>query len=116
MGSDSLLGSATDWKTEVDASGNPIYGRSGILGNSQEALQSALNNTLYFDDFGDFQSREDRQSGGQSAAGIDEVVANELNQDFSYVRSDLSSAYNRAGDPTDPPNRKLAFFYLISLS
>jgi hypothetical protein len=110
-GSDYLLVSATDWKTEVDGNGNPIYGRSGILGTSQEALQSSLNNTLYFDDFGDFQSREERQSGGQSAVGIDEVVANELNQDFSYARSDLSTAYNRAGDQTDTPNRKLDFFY-----
>jgi len=95
----------------VDASGNPIYGRSGILGTSLESLQSSLNNTLYFDDFGDFQGTDERASGGQSAVGIDEVVADELNQDFSYVRSDLSTAYNRAGDPTDTPNRKLEFFY-----
>ena len=43
--------------------------------------------------------------------GIDQVVANELNQDFGYVRSDLSTAYNRYGDQTDTPNRKLEFFY-----
>ena len=110
-GSDYLLVSATDWKFELDASGNPIYGRSGILGESLEALQSSLNNTLYFDDFGDFQGTDDRGSGGQSAVGIDQVVADELNQDFSYVRSDLSTAYNRAGDQTDTPNRKLDFFY-----
>ena len=35
------------------------------------------------------------------------MVANGLNQNFSYVRSDLSTAYNRAGDQTDTPNRKL---------
>jgi hypothetical protein len=110
-GSDYLLVSATDWKFETDAGGNPIYGRSGILGESLEALQSSLNNTLYFDDFGDFQGRDDRGSGGQSAVGIDQVVADELNQDFSYVRSDLSTAYNRAGDQTDTPNRRLDFFY-----
>ena len=110
-GSDYLLVSATDWKTETDENGNPIYGRSGILGDAPELLQSSLNNTLYFDDFGDFQNTTDRDSGGQSAVGIDEVVANELNQDFSYVRSDLSTAYNRAGDPTDTANRKLEFFY-----
>ncbi len=110
-GSDYLLVSATDWKTEVDANGNPIYGRSGILGTSLESLQSSLNNTLYFDDFGDFQSSEEIGSGGQSGLGIDQVVANELNVDFSYVRSDLSTAYNRAGDQTDMPNRKLDFFY-----
>jgi hypothetical protein len=110
-GSDYLLVSATDWKTEFDGAGNPLYGRSGVLGESLEALQSSLANTLYFDDFGDFQGADDRGSGGQSAFGIDEVVADELNQDFSYVRSDLSTAYNRAGDQTDTPNRKLDFFY-----
>jgi len=110
-GSDYLLVSATDWKTELDGNGNPIYGRSGILGTSLQSLESSLNNTLYFDDFGDFQSTDEVGSGGQSGLGIDEVVANELNQNFSYVRSDLSTAYNRAGDQTDTPNRKLDFFY-----
>ncbi len=110
-GGDYLLVSATDWKWELDDNGNPIYGRSGVFGASLEYLQSSLNNTLYFDDFGDFQNTDDRASGGQSAAGIDEVVADELNQDFSYVRSDLSTAYNRYGDPTDTANRTLDFFY-----
>ena len=110
-GSDYLLVSATDWKWELDGSNNPIYGRSGVFGASIEYLESSLNNTLYFDDFGDFQGMDEQRSGGQSSAGIDEVVADELNQDFSYVRSDLSTAYNRAGDPADTPNRKLDFFY-----
>lgn len=110
-GSDYLLVGAGDWKTEVDGSGNPLYGRSGILGTSLQALQSSVFNTLYFDDFGDFQGTDDRASGGQSAVGIDQVVASELTSDFSYVRSDLSTAYNRAGDPDDTPNRRLDFFY-----
>ena len=110
-GSDYLLVSATDWKTEVDGNGNPLYGRSGVLGDSLQALQSSLNNTLYFDDFGDFQSTAEVGSGGQLGLGIDEVVSDELNLDFSYVRSDLSTAYNRAGEQADTPNRKLDFFY-----
>lgn len=110
-GSDYLLVSATDWKWELDGNGNPIYGRSGVFGASIEYLESSLNNTLYFDDFGDFQGADEQRSGGQSSAGIDEVVADELNQDFSYVRSDLSSAYNQIGDPDDTPNRKLEYFY-----
>src|SRR2546428_6393218 len=110
-GSDYLLVSATDWKTELDGNGSPLYGRSGILGTSLQSLESSLNNTLYFDDFGDFQSRDEVGSGGQSGLGIDEVVANELNQNFSYAPSDLSTAYNRAGDQTATPNRKLDFFY-----
>ena len=110
-GSDYLLVSATDWKTEFDAAGNPLYGTSGLLGGSLQMLQSSLNNTLYFDDFGDYQRTDDRGSGGQSYAGIDEVVANELTDAFSYVRSDLSTAYNRMGDVDDVPNRRLDFFY-----
>lgn len=110
-GSDYLLVSATDWKSATDVNGNPIHGGSGIYGGSLEYLESSLNNTLYFDDFGDFQATDEQRSGGQSSAGIDEVVAEELNQDLSYVRSDLSSAYNRIGDPTDTPNRKLEYFY-----
>src|SRR5207248_4665387 len=92
-GSDYLLVSATDWKTELDSNGNPIYGRSGLLGTSQQEREASLNNTLYFDDFGDFQTTQESGSGGQSLVGIDEVVADELSQDFSYVRSDLSTAY-----------------------
>lgn len=110
-GSDYLLVSASDWKTATDPGGNPIHGGPGILGGSLEANESSLANTLYFDDFGDFQSTDELASGGQYAVGVDQVVADELNQDFSYVRSDLSTAYNRAGDPADTPNRKLEFFY-----
>jgi hypothetical protein len=110
-GSDHLLVSGTDWKTEFDGAGNPIPGRSGILGPSLQVLQASLKNTLYFDDFGEFQRTDNFGSGGQSAFGIDEVVADELNQDFSYVRSDLSTAYNRAGDPDQNTNRRLDYFY-----
>jgi len=110
-GSDYLLVSATDWKTETDSNGNPLYGRSGILGTSLQALEASLNNTLYFDDFGDFQSQEEGGSGGQVGLGIDEIVADELNADYSYVRGDLSTAYNRAGEQSDTPNRRLDFFY-----
>jgi hypothetical protein len=110
-GSDYLLVSAADWKTELDVNGSPIYGRSGVLGGSLEALQASLTNTLYFDDFGDNQRLDDRGSGGQSSVGIDEVIADESTLDFSYVRSDLSSAYNRYADPVETPNRRLEFFY-----
>lgn len=108
---DYLLVSATDWKTEFDSNGNPLYGRSGILGTSLQSLQAALNNTLYFDDFGDFQSTAEAGSGGQVGLGIDEVIADELNADYSYVRSDLSTAYNRSGEQADNVTRRLDFFY-----
>jgi hypothetical protein len=102
-GDDYLLVSASDWKGPA--------GGPGVLGGSNENLQAALANTLYFDDFGEQQRTDDRGSGGQSSDGVDRVVADELNQDFSYVRSDLSSAYNAFGDPAQEPNRRLEYFY-----
>lgn len=110
-GSDHLLVSASDWKSAQDVDGSPIHGGAGVLGPSLEYQESSLNNTLYFDDFGDFQSTNQIASGGQLAVGTDQVIADELNQSFSYVRSDLSTAYNRNGDPSDEPNRKLDFFH-----
>jgi hypothetical protein len=110
-GNDFLLVSAGDWKSATDANGDSIHGGSGIIGPSLESQESSLSNTLYFDDFGDFQSVNEIGSGGQLSVGIDEVVADELNATFSYVRSDLSSAYNRGGDPADTPNRELEYFY-----
>ena len=110
-GSDYLLVSAGDWKTTTDSNGNPIHGGAGILGDSLQFDESSLANTLYFDDFGDFQNTDETASGGQSYQGVDQVVADELNQDFSYVRSDLSTAYNRAADPADTANRALEYFH-----
>lgn len=110
-GSDYLLVSATDWKSATDGMGEPIHGGSGVLGPSLEANESSLFNTLYFDDFGDFQTTDELGSGGQLAVGVDQVIADQLSGDLSYVRSDLSTAYNRAGDPDDAPNRRLDHFY-----
>jgi hypothetical protein len=102
-GDDYLLVGATDWKGPA--------GGSGLSGDSAELLESSLHNTLYFDDFGDFQGTDEQRSGGQSYAGIDQVVANVMSDELTYVRSDLSTAYNRAGDVDDTPNRRLESFY-----
>ncbi|HEV8266956.1 MAG TPA: hypothetical protein VGR00_01935, partial [Thermoanaerobaculia bacterium] len=109
-GTDHLLVSASEWKTTT-VMGNPAHGGSGILGDSVQRDESSLANTLYFDDFGDFQTTGITANGGQLNVGIDQVIADELNQDFGYARSDLSTAYNRAGDPADEPNRMLEYFY-----
>lgn len=110
-GGDYLLVGGADWKTEYDGEGNPTYGVSGVLGDSTQALNSSAANTLFFDDHGAYQSEEERQVGGQSYAGIDEIVANELSQDFSYVRGDLSTAYNRDSNFEETPLRQLDYFY-----
>jgi hypothetical protein len=104
-GNDYLLVDASNWKGAA--------GSIGIVGSSTEADNSGAANTLWFNDFGDFQhSTSDQQyAGGQGDWGNDVVIADEQKNAYSYVRSDLSTAYNRGGDPADQVDRKLAFFY-----
>lgn len=109
-GGDFLLVDAGSWKGAA--------GSSGVLGSSTEEDNAASANTLWFDDFGDFQrpwiggdNRDAQYAGGQANYGKDEVVAAELTDTHSYVRSDLSTAYNRSGDPADQADRKLDHFY-----
>ncbi len=102
-GNDYLLVDASNWKGPA--------GMNGILGDSTEALGAASKNTLFFNDFGDYMYGDENYVGGQGAWGIDKVVAAEQNGNYTYVRSDLSTAYNRAADPADQVNRKLDFFY-----
>jgi len=104
-GNDYLLVDASNWKGTA--------GSIGIVGSSTEAGNSGAANTLWFNDFGDFQnSASDQQyAGGQGDWGKDGVIADEQNNAYSYVRSDLSTAYNRGSDPADQVDRKLAYFY-----
>lgn len=112
-GSDYLLVDAANWKGEA--------GSSGIVGSSTEADNAAAANTLWFDDFGEFQNlwvagdaereRQTLYAGGQAQYGLDEVVAAELTESISYISADLTTAYNRSGDPADQADRKLEYFY-----
>ena len=108
-GQDYLLVGAGDWKGGL--------GSRGIYGSSTEADEAAAANTLYFNDFGDSQcSGEEQYAGGQGDWGQDRVIADEQNNAYTYVRSDLSSAYN-ASDPSGcygsrlHVRRELASFY-----
>ncbi len=102
-GNDYLLVDATNWKGPA--------GSEGIVGDSTEALRSSEKNTLFFDDFGDYMYTDTQYAGGQAGEGVDQVVAAAQNDGYTYVRSDLSKAYDRSPDPADEPNRKLGFFY-----
>lgn len=102
-GNDYLLVNASNWKGGA--------GSSGILGGSTEASRSGATNTLWFDDFGEYMWTDSQYVGGQAAWGWDQVVAAEQNARHTYVRSDLTTAYNRAADPADAVNRRLDFFY-----
>jgi hypothetical protein len=101
-GNDYLLVSASEWMGPT--------GGEGIVGGSDEDYASCEKNTLFFDDFGDYQRTDVQFLGGQGPWGIDAVVADEENDGYTYVRSDLSTAYDNNGDVPDS-YRKLDFFY-----
>jgi len=102
-GADWLLVNASDWKGDA--------GGPGLLGDSSESFCTSAANTLYFDDFGDYMYPNWEYDGGGGFWGFDQVVADEQDGDRTYVRSDLSTGYDRSSDVTDVGNRRLASFY-----
>ncbi|MEP7234711.1 MAG: T9SS type A sorting domain-containing protein, partial [Ignavibacteriota bacterium] len=111
-GNDYVVVDAANWKGDTAS--------NGIIGDSQNSQYdaAAAANTLFFDDYGEYQrSDTDMQAdgpvfcGGQSRAGIDEVIAAEMTDMYSYVRSDLSTAYNVTSDTEDVGIRRLVYFY-----
>jgi hypothetical protein len=107
-GRDQLLVDASNWKWESGM-------REGIYGSSfdETAGPASAANTLYFNDFGDFQrsdKAEPSYCGGQGIWGKDDVIAAEQTSSYSFLRSNLVTAYNRSGDPADQKGRKLASY------
>jgi len=104
---DYLLVDASNWKGDA--------GSIGIIGSSQNSQYNAAAaaNTLYFDDYGDYQysNADPLFCGGQGGWGRDEVIAAEQNEDYTYIRADLSSAYDHGADTTDTTPRSLEYFY-----
>ncbi len=104
---DYLLVDAANWKGDV--------GSIGIVGSSQNSQYdaSAAANTLFVDDYGDYQypaTDDSRFCGGQGSWGRDEVMAAEQTDGYTYVRSDLASAYDHGADTTDPAARTVEQF------
>ncbi|MEO8147722.1 MAG: hypothetical protein ABI723_08810, partial [Bacteroidia bacterium] len=84
---------------------------NGLTGNSCYAQSSSHCNTLWFNDFGDYNSWIDaRHVGGQYVYGHDEIQAAQNDDTLTYIRSDLTTAYHRNGNQTDISNRKLNYF------
>ena len=106
-GNHRLLISPTTWKG--DSSGLGVTSLGPVISD-----HSGAKNTLYFDDFGDYQSTSSTRVGGQGPHGKDKVVAQEMNPSYSYISADLSTAYNNMDWPRsvgDTTNRKLEYFY-----
>ncbi len=88
----------------------------GVIGASLGYIvHSSMKNTLFFDDWGDYTRRQSVDNcGGQSNYGVDRVVAAEQTANFTYVRTDLTTAYDNMMYPNtvaDTSKRTLQKFY-----
>lgn len=88
----------------------------GVIGSHVDYIvHSSVKNTLFFDDWGVYNRAQSvDQVGGQGRFGTDRIVASDANNSYTYVRSDLSTAYNNDQWPRevrDTVNRTLEKFY-----
>ncbi len=107
-GGDNLLIDVAGWRGTAPS--------LGIVGNGTGygLLESSTKNTLFIDDYGDYSGNFPDYCGGQGPWGRNDVVAAELNDDHSYIRGDLSTAYDIIAYPrtfADSVNRSVQFFY-----
>ncbi|RYE23498.1 MAG: T9SS type B sorting domain-containing protein, partial [Sphingobacteriales bacterium] len=89
-------------------------GANGIDGSSNYAFASSASNTLFIDDFDDYDARSQdhiNTTGGQTSYGYDVPTHQEQNDKFSYFRSDLTSAYFVAYTAPDTSQRTLRYYY-----
>ena len=107
-GKDNLLLSTLNWRSDAT--------NLGVTGTSlQYNTFSAATNTLFVNDRGTYQSTNNGMMcvGGQNYYGKNELIASEMLDSLTYIRSDLSSAYNNmtGGGLADTLNRAVQKFY-----
>ncbi|HYF03912.1 MAG TPA: T9SS type A sorting domain-containing protein [Patescibacteria group bacterium] len=106
-GSDQLLISPSNWRGTAPG--------LGVIGSGVSyVVHSSLKNTLFFDDYGVYSRDRTDYSGGQGPYGTDRVIAAIQNNDLTYAKSDLTSAYYNLVWPrtwADTNNRSLDYFY-----
>ncbi|HRE57374.1 MAG TPA: T9SS type A sorting domain-containing protein, partial [Candidatus Kapabacteria bacterium] len=112
-GKDQVLISPSNYKVGIDG--------IGVSGDAAEYVEiSAHKNTLFFDDWNVYRPKSAGRMGGQDGYGFDRPITNEMTDDYIYLRSDLSSAYNFIGWHNtlqttiylaDTVNRQLEHFY-----
>ncbi len=97
---------------ENEVGNQGAFGKNGIEGGTCYHMASSLSNNLFFDDFHDYveTNNSGHTSGGQSFYGYDEPTHTEQNDEYSYIRADLSSAYHRKGELADTVNATLKRF------
>lgn len=86
-------------------------GDNGISGPTNYSFASSFSNVLYIDDFHEYQGVDVNGTGGQTSFGYDEPTHEEQNDNFSYFRADLTSAYLTSYSAPMPENRSLTYYY-----
>jgi gliding motility-associated-like protein len=98
----------------VGANEVPASGGNGIEGSTNYSFWSSMSNTLYINDFKDYDPPYPdsvNTVGGQTSFGYDEPTHQEQNDNFSYFRSDLTSAYYMSYYNPDTTKRSLRYYY-----
>ncbi|TSD62275.1 hypothetical protein FFF34_019325 [Inquilinus sp. KBS0705] len=89
-------------------------GGNGIDGPTNYSYTNSFSNTLYLNDFNDYDSAYPDyvgMAGGQTSSGYDEPTNQEQNDNFSYFRSDLTTSYLVGYDNPDTTKRTLRYYY-----
>lgn len=98
----------------VGANEVPASGGNGISGSTNYSYWSSQSNTLFINDGTDYDPPYPDPShtvGGQTSFGYDEPTHQEQNDQFSYFRSDLTSAYYISYYNPDTSKRSVRYFY-----
>jgi len=104
-GDDQLLVGAN----EVSKSGG-----NGIDGATNYSYSNSFSNTLFFNDYNDYDTPYPNYAntvGGQNSFGYDAPTNEEQNDNFSYFRADLTSAYFTSYSNPDTSQRTLRYYY-----
>lgn len=89
-------------------------GGNGIDGPTNYSFTNSLSNTLFFNDFNDYDTSYPEYVnavGGQTSKGYDEPTHQEQNDNFSFFRSDLTNAYIVSYSDPDTSKRTLKYYY-----
>jgi hypothetical protein len=111
-----MRGDSHDGDDYLLVAGNevPQSGGNGIEGSSNNTFTSNSTNTLFINDYNDYDPaypNYPNSVGGQTGLGYDEPTHQEQNDNFSYFRSDLTSAYYIAYTAPDTSERTVRYFY-----
>jgi len=89
-------------------------GGNGIDGSTNYAYSSSYSNTLFINDYNDYDTPYPDYAhtiGGQTSFGYDAPTNEEQNDNFSYFRADLTPAYLISYSNPDTTKRTVRYYY-----